>query len=83
MLMGTFRVANVPKVSLKKYETRKSQIHGRTIEARETRGQSKEGMFGRDKGVEAQDAQTHTVKWLDSWWTRQGSTKAADRSLRR
>lgn len=69
----------MPKVSLKKYETR---IHGETIEARETRGQSKVGMVGRDKGVGAQDAQTHTVKWLDSWWTRRGSTKAADRSLR-
>jgi len=32
MLKGTFRDANV---SLKKYETRKSQIHGRTIETRE------------------------------------------------
>lgn len=50
MSTGTFRGASVPKVSLRKYETRKSQIHGGTIEAREMRGQSKEGMVGRDRG---------------------------------
>lgn len=48
----------------------------------------KEGSEERSKraigtGRGAQDAQTHTVKWLDGWWTRRGSTKAADRSLRR
>lgn len=45
----------------------------RRRDAENERSSQRRGIVGRDKERggrgRAQDAQTHTVKWLDSWWT--------------
>lgn len=70
------RNAREERRTVRRYKRWEGTVREKEREDSQRRGRGARWPGDRD-GRGAQDAQTHTVKWLDGWWTRRGSTKAA------